>query len=183
MRIEDTQAWTLPQFVQHLGGAVEHSPWVAQRAWLQRPFASLDALADAMQAAIRTASPDEQLALLRAHPELAGREAAEGAMTPDSTGEQARLGLLSLDAPTLARLHGLNRRYRERFGFPFIVALRLHASLDEVLSEGERRLDHDPATERALALDQVGHVMRGRLARLFAPDTPPTAASPSRSFP
>lgn len=176
------------RFVARIGAVVEHSPWVARRAWSRGPFATRQALFDALAAEIRNADDREQLALLRVHPELAGQEARAGSMTADSQSEQGRLGLLRLDAPTVRRIEDLNRRYRERFGFPFIAALRLHASLASVLADGEQRLTHDDATERRAALAQVCEVMRGRLDRTVtddppphpSPDTPPTlSGSPS----
>ncbi|RYF41267.1 MAG: 2-oxo-4-hydroxy-4-carboxy-5-ureidoimidazoline decarboxylase, partial [Comamonadaceae bacterium] len=103
-------------FVAWTGSIVEHSPWVARRAWRQGPFASWAEVFQAMAACIQGASREEQVALLRVHPELAGREAVAGTMTPDSSAEQGRLGLTALDAPAMARLLDLNRRYRERFG-------------------------------------------------------------------
>ncbi len=153
------------QFVDHLGAVVEHSPWVARRAWAHAPFASFEALYDAMAHSIHGATQAQQLTLLRAHPELAGREAVAGTMTADSNAEQARLGLMALSPQTLARLTALNQAYQARFGYPFIVALRLHESLDSVLLDGEMRLTHDPDTEWPIALGQVCEVMRGRLAR------------------
>lgn len=152
-------------FARHFGPVVELSPWVAQRAWVRGPFADADALYAAMAGAIHSATPDEQRALLNRHPELAGREALAGEMTADSNSEQGRLGLLTLSGTTMARLTDLNRRYRERFGFPLVVALRLHATLDDVLTAAQARLDNRPAEELPLALDQVCAVMRGRLAR------------------
>lgn len=176
------------RFADRLGSLVEHSPWVARRAWSRGPFATRQALFDALAAEIRSANDAEQLALLRVHPELAGQEARAGSMTTDSQSEQGRLGLLRLDAPTVRRIEDLNRRYRERFGFPFIAALRLHASLDSVLADVEQRLSHDDTTERRAALEQVCEVMRGRVERTVtddptphpSPDIPPTlAGSPS----
>lgn len=174
----DLGAWTPERFVALLGGAVEHSPWVAQQAWAQRPFDGVEALACAMESAIAQATHAQQLALLNAHPELAGREAAAGTMTDASSSEQGRLGLFDLKSNELARLQSLNLVYRERFGFPLIVALRLHASLDSVFAEGERRLCHDSATEWSVALAQVGHVMRGRLHALFDTTTTTTSITP-----
>lgn len=153
-------------FVELLGGMVEHSPWVAQRAWSCQPFATLDALYHAFAGCIHGAERALQLALLRAHPELAGREAMEGSMTPDSSAEQARLGLMALSPNLLARLNALNHAYQARFGYPFIVALRLHESLESVLCAGEARLRHDADAEWPIALQQVCEVMRGRLTRL-----------------
>lgn len=166
-------------FVARLGAVVEHSPWVVERAWAQAPFADFDALYDALARCIHDATRPEQIALLRVHPELAGREAAAGTMTPDSSAEQARLGLMALSAQTMARLTALNRAYQDRFGFPFVVALRLHESLDSVLLAGETRLFHDPETELPIALGQVCEVMRGRLARAVLADDCPPATPPS----
>ena len=96
------------------------------------------ALYDALARCIHDAARPEQIALLRVHPELAGREAVAGTMTPDSSAEQARLGLMALSPQAMARLAALNRAYQARFGFPFVVALRLHDSLD-VRAAGRRR--------------------------------------------
>lgn len=158
-------------FCNLLGGVVEHSPWVARRAWGDRPFANLEALYDALARAIRQAPRSQQLALLRVHPELAGSEATAGTMTADSNSEQGRLGLLSLHPDDLARLTDLNRRYRERFGFPYVAAMRLHGSLADVFRSFEQRLHNDPATELAVSLLQVCEVMRGRLARTVLRET------------
>lgn len=144
----------------------ERSPWVAERAWRRGPFATKDALHAAMMQALREASREEQLALIRAHPELAGAEAAEGRMTAASTGEQGRLGFTSLTRPEFLRMQELNRAYREKFGFPCIVALKLHAGRDTVMAEMERRLANDAETEVANALEQIGHIARGRLDKL-----------------
>jgi 2-oxo-4-hydroxy-4-carboxy-5-ureidoimidazoline decarboxylase len=157
-----------PAFVACLGGVFEHSPWVAERASARRPFASVDALHAAMMAVVRAAPRETQLALLRAHPELAGREALTGTMTRDSTSEQGRLGLDALDPAELARLAELNRTYRERFGFPCIIALRSHATRASVIASFERRLANDPATEIGNALGEVGVITRGRLDKLLS---------------
>ena len=155
-----------PGFVAALGGVFEHSAWVADRAWEERPFPSLEKLHATMMIAVNTAGHATRLALLCAHPELAGSEAAAGAMTADSTSEQARLGLNALGSAELARMAGLNRRYRDRFGFPCIIALRLHADRASVFAEFERRLTGTPAGEEAAAIEQVGHITHARLQRL-----------------
>ncbi len=165
LSIAALQALDHAGFVARLGGVVEHSPWVVQRAWAQAPFASFEGLYDALARCIHAAARNEQIALLRVHPELAGREAVAGTMTPDSSAEQARLGLMALSPQLMQRLTALNRAYQARFGFPFIVALRLHDSLESVLLAGEERLTHEPDSELPLALGQVCAVMRGRLAR------------------
>ena len=144
-------------------GVFEHSPWVAERAWPRGPFASLAAMHAAMMQAVAEATREERLALIRAHPELAGSET----LTASSSGEQARLGFTRLTGEELGRMRDLNRRYREKFGFPCIVALKLHASRDGVMAEMERRLKNDKATEIGNALEQIGHIARGRLEKLW----------------
>lgn len=149
-------------------GVFEHSPWVAERAWRKGPFASREALHGAMMAEVEQAARDEQLALIRAHPELAGREAGEGTLTPDSSSEQGRLGFTRLTREEFLKMQDLNRRYREKFGFPCIVALRLHDSRESVMREMERRLNHSKETEIENALEQIGHIARGRVEKLWA---------------
>ena len=154
-------------FVARFGGVFEHSPWVAERAWGRRPFASADELHAAMMSVVREASSEEQLRLVRAHPELAGREAAQGALTESSSGEQARLGFTRLSRAEFETMARLNRAYREKFGFPCIVALKLHASRAAVVAEMEQRLSNEPALELENALQQIGHIARGRLEKLL----------------
>jgi 2-oxo-4-hydroxy-4-carboxy-5-ureidoimidazoline decarboxylase len=151
------------EFVAQFGGVFEHSPWVAQRAWQRRPFSSFEALHAAMMSEVREAQLDEQLSLVRAHPELAGREARDGALTAESSAEQARLGFTALSRDELQEIAELNRSYREKFSFPCIVALRLHATRESVTSEMRRRLGNDAVTELRNALEQIGQITRGRL--------------------
>jgi chitin deacetylase len=118
---------------------------------------------------VNAASDKNKIALVRAHPELAGREARAGALTVDSSSEQARLGFTALSKEEFQKMAALNRGYREKFGFPCIVALRLHASRGSVMAEMEKRLANDTDTELANALGQIGHIARGRLAKIFGP--------------
>lgn len=150
-------------FVAHLGGVFEHSPWVAERAYDRRPFASRDALHAAMVAAVEDAGAARQLALLRAHPELAGRAAVRGEMTEHSTREQGGSGLLDCSPEEFARLQELNRAYGERFGFPFIIAVR---GLDRagILAAFERRLGNTRDAEMAEALRQIARITGLRIA-------------------
>ncbi|HWJ00518.1 MAG TPA: 2-oxo-4-hydroxy-4-carboxy-5-ureidoimidazoline decarboxylase [Burkholderiales bacterium] len=154
------------EFVERLGGVFEHSPWVARRAWRKKPFRSLDALHAAMMQALAEAKKEEQLALVRAHPELAGAEAKQGVLTAESSSEQGRLGFLRLTREQVEAMERLNRRYRERHGFPCIVALRLHAARESVVAEMERRAGNDSTTELKNAFEQIGHITRGRLAQI-----------------
>jgi len=152
-----------------VGGVVEHSPWVAERAFVYRPFSNVDALHAALVKCIRDASVDEQIALFNVHPELAGREAIAGSMTADSTGEQGRLGLNALSAAELAELTALNTRYREKFGFPFIAALRLHPDRQSMVASFRARIENSREAETANAIDQIAEIVHGRLERIFNP--------------
>ena len=154
-------------FKRQFGPVFEHSPWVAERACDRRPFYSVDELHKAMMTVLEQAQRDEQLALIRAHPELAGSEAKEGTLTVDSSGEQGRLGFTRLTRQELERMSELNRRYRERHGFPCIVALRLHATRDSVVSEMERRIGSETEAEIGIALAQIGEITRGRLDKML----------------
>jgi chitin deacetylase len=167
MTLGELNALSRAAFVAAVGGVFEHSPWVAERAWPARPFASADALHQSMVQVVLGGTGDEQLALVRAHPELAGREAQAGSLTVDSSGEQGRLGFTALSTDEFQKMAQMNRSYREKFGFPCIVALRLHASRGSVMAEMERRLANDAATELSNALEQIGHISRGRLDRIL----------------
>jgi len=169
MTPEEANALSPERFAEVFGGVFEHSPWVAERVAPRRPFATMAALHDAMMREVRSATIEEQLALLRAHPELAGREATAGDLTPDSTSEQGRLGFTALAREEFERVADINRRYRERFGFPCIVALRLHETRASVITEMARRAEGVREDEIAAAIEQVGHITRGRLARLVSP--------------
>ncbi len=120
-----------------------------------------------MMELVRGAPLERKLQLARAHPELAGREAQAGALTVDSSSEQARLGFTALSSEEFRKMAALNRGYREKFGFPCIVALRLHSSRESVMAEMEERLANDADTELANALEQIGYITRGRLAKAF----------------
>ena len=161
------ERWSAPEFAQVLGPIVEHAPWVAHDVERQRPFATLSDLHGAMVAVIRSAPAQRILDLLNGHPELAGREAEAGTMTDASNNEQARLGLLSLDAHTHAQLQRGNAAYRQRHGFPYIVALKLHRDLNSVMADLQSRLENETLVEMNTALAQVAEVMRGRLEKLF----------------
>ena len=165
--LNQINAMDLHEFEHALHGVVENSPWVIGATWPQRPFGSLMDLAQALKLAILGAGPQLQLELLCAHPELAGQEAVAGTMTAESTSEQTRLGLNALSPANHERLKTINRAYRQRFGFPLIIALREHSSLASVFLAADQRLQHDTATELRFAIDQVGIVIRGRLDKLF----------------
>jgi OHCU decarboxylase len=124
MTLTELNALDAAGFVAALDGVFEHSPWIAARTHAATPFASIDALHRALIDTVRRASEDERLALLRAHPELAGKGAIAGELTAASTDEQASAGLRACTPEEFARIGELNRRYNARFDFPFILAVR-----------------------------------------------------------
>ena len=154
-------------FVATFGALFEHSPWVARDAWRRRPFGSMTALRDAFEDAMRSAPLEAQLALIRAHPELAGREAAEGELTSESGREQASAGLHQLSARQRAQLNALNQSYRERFGFPLIVCVREHTT-DSILDWGRDRLGRSHHEEVDTALAEIAKIARLRLEEEIA---------------
>ena len=137
----------------------EHSPWVEERAD-SRP-SSGDRHADLM-AVVEDATREEKLALIRAHPELAGKAAIDGSLTEASAAEQASAGLDRLTPAEFDRFHALNAAYREKFGFPFIICVRLTDKAG-ILDAMERRLGNDRDTEIATAIEQIGEIVRLRL--------------------
>jgi chitin deacetylase len=156
-------------FVARFGGIVEHSPWVAERAWeleLGPAHDSAAGLAHALARVLRTASEEERLGVARAHPDLAGRLAQARRLTAESAAEQASAGLDALTDAERARFTELNALYVARHGFPFIVAVRDHDRAG-ILAAFERRLHSDRATELAEALAQVERIARLRLDALL----------------
>jgi len=150
-------------FVDLLHGIYEHSPWIAQRAAAARPFESITALKRALQHVLAQASPAEQLGLIRAHPELAGKAAIAGQLTAESTREQAKSGLNLCNPEEFSTLQRLNQDYNAKFGFPFIVCVRRHTR-DSILRQFERRLRHDASAEFATALQEIFYITRLRVA-------------------
>ena len=165
--IAEIDAMDSEAFVAALGSAAEHSPWVAREAWRRRPFGSAAALEVAFEAAIRDAPLERRLELLRAHPELAGREAAAGELTGASASEQRAARLDRLAPDELAALTQLNADYRARFGFPFIACVREH-SVESLLAWGRARLAREPEAEAATSLAEVGKIVSLRLGELVA---------------
>jgi 2-oxo-4-hydroxy-4-carboxy-5-ureidoimidazoline decarboxylase len=155
------------EFVTAFGGVFEHSPWVAERAWSQRPFISRDALHASMCAIVDAASQDEQLALIRAHPQLAGKAAIRGELTDASTREQKGAGLDQCSPQEFERLTALNDAYQAKFGFPFIIAVRGHTRASIIMAMAQR-LAHDTDVERAEALRQIARIADFRLAGMIA---------------
>ena len=163
LSIEAVNALSAANFTARFGDVAEHSPWVAEAAARARPFRDRAALIAAFVGAVRAALPDAQLALLRAHPDLADRAAIAGDdIAAESQREQAGAGLDRLSPEEFRRFDGLNTRYRERFGFPFIFAVK-GATKDAILAAFEQRIVNSAAAERTLALANVERILRFRL--------------------
>ncbi len=153
------------EFLQSLGAIYEHSPWVAEAVLSQRPFADLAQLHQAMLSVVAAADEQRKLALLRAHPELAGREAEKGELTADSTSEQKRAGLDQCSPQELAIIRDCNSRYRDQFGFPFIIAVS-GLNRQQVINAMQQRLKHSASQEFASALAEVDKIAWIRLQNL-----------------
>jgi OHCU decarboxylase len=149
-------------FTETVGLVFEASPHFAARAWFLRPFVSFDHLFAALQAIVKRSSPEEQLDLIRAHPDLAGKAAIAGNLTDDSRREQSSVGLDNLTPQQFATFTRLNAAYRARFGFPFIICVREHTR-DSILASFETRLGNNAEQERARALEEIGKIARLRL--------------------
>jgi len=169
--LNELNAATPARFVEMLDGIYEHSPWVAERAAARRPFATLPALAFALARVVREADADLQLALLRAHPELAGKAMVAKTLTAESTGEQDRVGLTACSPEEFARLQQLNADYGARFGWPFILAVRgprgLGLTRDEIIATFERRLRGRADFEFGECLRNVMRIAEIRLRERF----------------
>jgi 2-oxo-4-hydroxy-4-carboxy-5-ureidoimidazoline decarboxylase len=160
-------------FVRRFGAICEHSPWVAEGAWRRRPFGGFDALAGAFADTVNEAPREAQLALVRAHPELAGRERDE--LTAESASEQSSAGLDRLSPDQARRLRALNDAYRERFGFPIVIAVR-GLSAAAIIERGEARLVNTREQELDTALREVMAIARLRLRELVSDDREPSEA-------
>ena len=161
----DLNSCTKEAFVEALGAIYEHSPWIAERAWAARPFASREDLWAKLDRALRSSTPEARLALIQAHPDLAGRLARSGQLTQESTEEQRSAGLDQLAADEAAEFDRLNRAYLDRFGFPFVICARLN-DRTTILHAFRRRLLHAREEEIATALAEIHQIAGLRLAQI-----------------
>lgn len=160
------------EFVALIGGVFEHSPWVAETVAGARPFSSVGVLHDAMVAAVRSAGPDLQDQLIRAHPDLAGKAARAGNLTDSSNREQSGAGLDRMSDQQYDQFDRLNTAYMDRFGFPFIIAVRGH-TVDSIIRAFEQRLPNGLEAERQTALEQIAKIARFRLNDIIDEQTLP----------
>ena len=171
LTIEQLNAATPAEFVALLDGTYEHSPWIAERAAALRPFTSLAGLKHALVGVVRDAGTEPQLALIRAHPELAGKAMVSKTLTAESTNEQGRAGLTDCTPEEFARLQQLNADYNARFGFPFILAVRgprgLGLGRHEIIATFARRLGNPVDFEREECLRNIHRIAEIRLNDKF----------------
>jgi OHCU decarboxylase len=163
---DELQRLERDRFVELFGSVFEHAPWVAEQAYAAGPFDGGEALHQAMVEAVRRAPRARQLELIRGHPDLAGRAAVRRALTDASSAEQASAGLDQCTPAEFARFRELNERYRAKYGFPFILAIR-GRTRGEILADFERRLDNSADAEFAEALAQIARIARFRLDDLI----------------
>ncbi len=156
-------------FVERFGGLYEHSPWVAEAAWEQRPFGSLAGMHAAFARAVQEASPGRRMALIKAHPDLAGKAAVAGALTGESAREQSSAGLDRLTPEEYEAFTRINRAYREKFGFPMIVAVRDHTK-GSIISQAEARLENPRDEEIETALREIDRISQIRLYDQVEPE-------------
>jgi N-carbamoyl-L-amino-acid hydrolase len=171
LSLEQINAASTDAFVALLDGTYEHSPWIAERAAAARPFASLVHLKLALAQVVRSASREAQIALIRAHPELAGKAMVSKTLTAESTHEQGKAGLTECTPTEFAQIQQLNADYNAKFGFPFILAVRgprgVGLNKAEIIATFERRLQHHPDYELAECLRNIHRIAEIRLGDKF----------------
>ena len=166
--LAELNALSLGEFVKIVGPVFEHSPWIAQMVWAQKPFATLEALHGALCRTVKHSSEDRQLALIRAHPDLVGKLALAGQLTQESTGEQASAGLDKLSPAEVALFQKNNAAYQQKFGFPFVICARLNKK-SAILAGFENRLKNSREQEIQMALAEIFKIAELRLRDLLPP--------------
>ena len=167
MTLDQLNSLSQADFTAALAGIFEHSPWIPEATWPRRPFASVDELHAQMCATLAAADLDAKLALIRAHPELAGKLAIRGELTDASLREQAGAGLNQCSPEEFSRLTALNAAYIARFGFPFILAVRGH-DRGSIIANMAARVANEREVEIATALAQIERIAGFRLGDLVA---------------
>jgi OHCU decarboxylase len=155
-------------FTRIVGPAFEHSPWIAEMTWLKRPFSSLEALHRHLCETVCAAGEERQLTLIRAHPDLVGRAALAGTLTPESTREQTSAGLGALTPEEVSEFQAFNAAYREKFGFPFVICARLNRK-QAILAGFRARLNNSRENEIKSALEEIFKIANLRLQDLITP--------------
>ena len=155
-----------------LDGLYEHTPWIAREAVRRRPYASVLELKATMERVLDAASPQAQLDLIRAHPELAGKAMIAGELTAESTSDQSAAGLTSCTPEEFERIQQMNTDYNRKFGFPFILCVGAGSGMTKslIMENFARRLEHEPEPERLEALRQIKRIVGLRLSDKFGVD-------------
>lgn len=157
-------------FTETFGGIYENSEWVARRAWrqgLNEAYDTVEGLAEAFRSIVDAAEEDTRLDLIRAHPDLAGRAAVRGGLTESSSREQAGAGIDQCSEEEYRRFHAMNEAYKNKFGFPFVMAVK-GSNRHAILQAFEERLENDRATEFDRAIKEIHRIARFRLDELAA---------------
>lgn len=169
MTVEKASNLDREEFLDRFGALYEGSPWVAEGAWRERPFGSLSALHAAFVKTVRDAPYTRQLELIRAHPDLAGKAAVAGELTPESTREQGSAGLDRLSPEEYEAFTRLNETYKEKFGFPMIFAVRENTK-ESILAGAVARLENSKSEEVETALGEIAKIGHFRLQELVRPE-------------
>lgn len=156
------------EFVRIVGPVFEHSPWIAEVTWHVKPFINVEQLHAALCRTAEQGGETKQVQLIQAHPDLVGRAALAGTLTPESNREQASAGLGQLTSEEIALFQKNNQAYREKFGFPFVICARLNKK-EAILKGFETRLKNNRQQEIKTALDEIGKIVKLRLLDLISP--------------
>jgi len=167
--LADLNACSQEEFVARLANVFEYSPWIAEQATSARPFAGVQALFDAMKAAVDHAPPELRLALIKAHPDLANKTQRAAGLTLESTAEQSGAGLDRLSEAEYQAFERINNAYRSKFGFPYIVCVRRHTR-DSILRDFERRLPNDARAEAQKSVEEICRIAALRLDQVVTSD-------------
>lgn len=165
MSLEAISVMSCEDFVHIIGPVFEHSSWIAEAVWSGRPFVSMEQLHSAMCEIVRSAGEEKQLALIRVHPDLVGRAALAGTLTPESASEQAGAGLGNLTLEEVALFQSNNAAYKEKFGFPFVICARLNKK-EAILNGFRVRLQNSREQEVVAALEEIFKIAELRLQDL-----------------
>jgi 2-oxo-4-hydroxy-4-carboxy-5-ureidoimidazoline decarboxylase len=164
--LSQLNSFSRDEFVRIVGPVFEHSPWIAETVWSQKPFASIEQLHRALCATVQGAGEEKQLALIRAHPDLVGKLALAGQLTKESTNEQASAGLTQLTPEEVELFQTNNAAYKTKFNFPFIICARLNKK-EAILAGFEQRLNNSRGREIKTALEEIFKIAELRLKDLI----------------
>jgi 2-oxo-4-hydroxy-4-carboxy-5-ureidoimidazoline decarboxylase len=167
--LSDLNACSKADFVTALANIFEYSPWIAEQAASERPFAGVNSLFDAMKAVVDRAPPELRVALIKAHPDLANKTQRAAGLTAESSAEQDSVGLDRLSSAEYQAFERVNNAYRARFGFPYIVSVRRHTK-DSILRDFERRLPNDAGTEIQNSIEEICRIAALRVDQLVVSD-------------